>query len=430
MPQIMPLLTLIWQYKEIVMTQNVRASITSNTSGIMSSSTLANALKTSSLNGGDSVVDYLKLKNDLMQFIKVISTYTDDNWSTVKNEETGIPLSYVAADLGGKEARLEITYNPENYSLKVHENDEPKIQKMVTISISIGGSTFNKATLITSISAGALSIAPLIMGFYLRGVRKGIQKALARIDKAQFDVFPNPEEAEALTESDEAVRRGAYEALDEAREAEEAALKDVAFDLTVADGCMFAVVTIAVVAGVFSFIAHTTNYTFSIENRTEYDIVWSEPEMKHGDMNSAPTDGKGGFEYTIPALANTSPEGYTPQYTFTVANFSFIEKKALYGVTGSMNLKFVDDKGNTIETANIAFNIPYSGANGMGFAFGADKAGHENKDEVESWELSNPSGQLTVNAGISALHGKHTLPGMDKGYNYSSTITYTQSKNS
>lgn len=420
----------IYELLTFCVMNNVYTSIRKHSNGIFGSSPYQSSLVSGAANGGDDVITFLEFQNDVNLFFQTIATYSDESWETVTNEKTGIPLSYLSAQLGDKLCRLELTYSPDNYTETDTKNNgiiedkvDPQVQKMITMSVNVGGSTFNLTTQIVTISASILSIIPMVMGIYLRGVRKGIQRGLDYLnDDAEGSI------GDALSDVDTEASEGADEALDEAIEAGGEALEGLAIDLSFADGFMIGLVAIALVSEVFSLLAHTTTYSFTIENKTKYRIRWSEPDMDHGSMNSGPTDGNGNYEYVMPGLQITSPEGYTPEdYSYTNATFSFIEKTALYGVTGTMNLEFLDEDGSTVETSIIAFNIPYSGTNGLGFSFSADTPSHENPDKVISWTVASPDNVLIVNAGITALTGKHTLPGQaDDGYNYSSAIVYTQ----
>jgi len=399
--------------------QVVKSTIKAGTNGLLENTPYLNALTTAASNGGDDVINALNYQNDINNFMQTIAPLADKPWQYTTNEDTGAPILFLAAELGDQISQFEITLTGIS-----PQNADTAPTPMVTTTINIGGVNWQTITQDIAIGDAPFVVSEAIYGVWLKSVQAGAQTTLKNLEEGQTA----QEKRIALKNSDEALEAELVPREEEIN----AAIGDLA-DATVAldavPGVMIGLVAVAAIAEVFSLLVHDTYYTFTVVNNTSYKMRWSLPDMDHGHMNSAPSDGKGGWEHIIPGGQNIAPPGGKPVYSYSSAIFSFLEKEALYGVTGNIKFEFLDADSNVKYTSILAFNMPYHGHNGLGLAFGDTVPSHENPDKKLSWTAG--SGELSAAAGVSALKGEHMLPGQkDKGYNYASTVTYQQSSDS
>lgn len=386
--------------------QIVQTSISHHSEGLPANSPFLQALSAASSGGGSKVVDALQYRANINDLLYAIAPGPDSSWHEIKDKNTDETIGLVIrAYLGEDLAELKI-------SKVAPKDDDPDGTPMAKINLSVGGVHWHTITQTIAIGSASLSLASAITSGYLFVVKKGLQKTLENLEAREAKMYKclPPVEQAANAEAAE-IEVEINETFDE--------LMNVTSKLIGTEGFMIGALALAVVAETFSLLVHTTNFSLTVTNKTNYKIKWHTPSFSHGNMEGCPSDGKGNKSYYIPKQIMSDDDPI-----IAVAEFSFIEKEALYGVTGHMQFDFLDANDNVVKTCYLAMNCPYSGANGLGLSFNKVPS-HDNPHEHVSWSAESDDNQIKASVGISALHDKHKLPtSKEKGYNYAAALVF------
>ncbi|MCJ8272083.1 MAG: hypothetical protein MJK04_22140 [Psychrosphaera sp.] len=408
-----------------VMQPDLTCDVSPVADGLFGQTQMQQAYEKGALYGGDGVIEYLQHQHTLTDFIKHIAAdLTEDSWQCTTNINTGMPVYYIAATVGGILCKIKLKH------LSSHrEPGSPTSMDMLTTEITIGDSLFTGSTieLVSNYSFyGVLSSTAVAIA--LLGYKKSTTVSLELL----FSAISMAEQRAAMNAGARAMENVLIDGLLEAA-GKKLKRKFVIRCLARCNGYVFAILTVIAIGSWLTklLFTHTTVYDLRIQNKTKFRLRWHEPNLNDGvDIIDAPINPAGGYHYIIPEIQNTADDDEIANLQYSVAPFVFGHTESFSGISGNMHLEFIDEEDIVVGETTLYFKIPYSGPNSMAFDFkeGPNKSDTCQHGKDPAWSLAQDGGLgLTVNGGMNALQGKHTLPNHDtlkSGYNYASTVIY------
>lgn len=309
---------------------------------------------------------------------------------------------------------------------KSNDGSDPFIDVTVLTNakLSEGGSVVHDMALYTSIGT---SIASIALGAAIYSAKSTIA-ALTKAAKAsqRFNT--------SFTLSESAQAYNARMALEIEKDVARYSSKTVKLLMKFGPTAETALLVLFIAMVVIQILSHDTVWQLTVCNQSDQDLYWDE-NMEHGLLTDGPYDEE--TQKRIKKLPKMEIEppvgpGWPEVISYYKMQLTYSNEKALFGVTGTMNMTLGKEGDPKSPKYDLKFDIPYSGKNSVQLK--ADNATRvlETTNQNLTYELVDEINNLSFSYSLSAETSKQSVPtinGGKMGYNYVSVLTISNINN-
>ncbi|MEW6550787.1 MAG: hypothetical protein AB1389_01545 [Campylobacterota bacterium] len=404
--------------------ENVFVNVSGANTGLTPDSKFNTLLVNAAKYGGEHLEEYSKYCAKIQDVICAICSDIDvDTVQLAYNDitkEYGFKKSLL---VGSTKWSLIITAKTINETItKSNDGSDPFIDVTVLTNarLSEGGSVVHDMALYTSIGT---SIASLVLGIAIYSAKSTIA-ALTKAAKAsqRFNT------SFTLSEASEAYK--ARMALEIEEDIARYSTKTVKLLTKFGPTAETALLVLFISAVVIQILSHDTVWQLTVCNQSDKDLYWDE-NMEHGLLTDGPYDEETKKRIKkLPKMEIEPPvgPGWPEVISYYKIQLTYSNEKALFGVTGTMNMTLGTEGDSKSPKYNLKFDIPYSGKNSVKLKSDNTTRVLEKTNQNLAYELVDEINNLSFSYSLSAETGKQSVPtinGGKAGYNYVSVLTIT-----
>lgn len=388
------------------------------------------AALTNALQGGQSTADFFQGQNVANNFSAWLSTAGQNAWIESIDETTGNPVWFAAQGSGSNSQYLTVNSTIDTHSIQSGTPSgsftwQGQNYNIVgTLTMTMGYDTtpqwYFQAPLAVVETYPFLKLGGIVWSDVLKPV---LSRAVTGVKSCFAARASATSEVEMVDMGNNAANQVAGQGIQ--------AGEDLTIDL-VAGGAAFAgLVVLAGLPILLDALAHQTTHSVQVYNLTGYNLTWKLACIPHGTMNLAPTAASGSqqYDYLIQAMTSYAPPGITPVDCAQNASFGFASLSGYTGMSYVLTFTVTDPgTGNTVDTINVMFDVPYSGNNSVSLSSGVlsdPEAWYGQQAGVNQSVSQSVSGSVVkATATYDYLSGEHPGPGGEDQYIYNSLLVF------
>lgn len=198
-------------------------------------------------------------------------------------------------------------------------------------------------------------------------------------------------------------------------------------------GFLVTLLVVAAIVAAVCAILHDSYHAVLVYNLTPYNLAWTIPYQFEGSPYVLPSQSGSGTETVIPGGCPSGPNGVAKVMLYSSALFQFESNSSMTGI-GYVMAFSLQNAGATIDTVNVAFDIPFEGDNSLTAAWGniGDASNFynnmEGKNTNTAFSTKSADGKFVATVTYDYVSGEHPQPGNpnQSGYYYNSMIVIAQ----
>ena len=387
------------------------------------------------LAGGDPVYDFFAGHfQALQQLYKTIATGGEEVWLDGKDDDTGLPMKYVAE--GNTFLSVHVQYT-DTQAMKDGTGDKATYKPVgvsyVTLTTDQGTSQMILNDVhYAGVGLGGLLTAP-VLGKFAVSILKSVWTFIKNLASKIWQRVSGGGSAEDPDEAEETVESDAADAAEEAGEAGAEVAEGIFADVTisVAQGVLF-VVGIGILAVVFilQLLSKQINASMRFFNVTATDVTFGVCKVgSNTGMSGGPA--KVGETAKVTKVSKAvAPPGVTGSDTgIYYAEANFLNSNELAGV----GYLLTAEQAGSFPGFKVAVEIPLLDTNTLYAGFTADscdtvwtKFTDPNNPASRALTAKATSGSYTLRVAANANSGRHPSPlSGEMGYNYELLVVLT-----
>lgn len=380
----------------------------------------------SAMQGGQATAAYMQQQTTVQNFFNWLKTEGSAAWVSSTNA-VGLPVLFAAQRSGSESISLVVSPNVDQAvvngqtppSSMTVNSDTYDVVGSVTVSLEYGETSI----WLVEFPLGALTrlgiraLAGVAWADFLQPMLAGISRSISLIGANAGE--GGGAAAEGLL-AQQAAEEGGVDG---------AAVGADTLTFVIGAAATAAIVVLAALPAVLQVIAHPTYQGLQVVNLTPYQITWAIADQAHGAVAVEPAAGSGDPSTVIPPSTPVTNGGATTTVA-PMGQFAFASQSEVSGIGYVMTFVLADPMtGETIDTAGVMFDIPFSGDNSLAVTTGgvsdpsgwySDTAG---KNQATQQQSRAPS--YTITATYDYLDGEHPGPSGQMLYWYNSMVFFT-----